>query len=61
MCEAYSDIDLGNVANDIVLSIEDWDGANAFAVHKLERIRQGLISARHGLVSFQASKGVQPT
>lgn len=36
---AYSDIDMGYVANDIVLGIENWQRSDALVVHELECCR----------------------
>lgn len=34
---AYSDIDVGDVADDIVLRVQDGQGGHTFVVHELQR------------------------
>ena len=35
---------MGNVADDVVLVVENWERSDAFVVHELEGIREELIA-----------------
>jgi hypothetical protein len=42
---AYADVNMGYVANDVVLGVEHGKGGDAFVVHELEGVGQGLVAA----------------
>jgi hypothetical protein len=37
---------MGNVANDVVLVVENWERGDAFVVHELEGICERFIAAK---------------
>lgn len=45
LVEAYSDVNVRNVANDIILGVKDREGGHAFVVHELERCCKWFVAA----------------
>jgi hypothetical protein len=43
--KAYANVNVGDVSYYVVLSVQDWEGRDAFVVHELEGVGEGFVAA----------------